>query len=82
MFAAARYPMPVNFLRCSSHQLGIMESIELFRILNILPPHLYIYGIEGKEYDSPFHLSNEVRLSVDLLIAQLVKMIRSPLFRD
>jgi hydrogenase maturation protease len=40
--------IPKTFFHSSTHQFGVAEAVELSRTLNRLPPHLIIYGIEGK----------------------------------
>lgn len=68
---ADRLP-PCDF-RCSSHDLGVTEAVELARVLGRLPPKLTIYGIEGKRFDlggtpSPEVIAAAERLAI--LIAQ------------
>lgn len=52
-------PIPAPILRDSTHTFGVVEAIELSRVLHQLPPHFVIYGIEGKSFDSDSELSPE-----------------------
>ncbi len=56
-------PLPVGFLRTSTHAFGVVEAVELGRALNQLPRRLVIYGIEGKAFDPDTGLSREVALA-------------------
>ncbi len=56
-------PLPAGFLRTSTHAFGVAQAVELGRALNQLPPHLVIYGIEGKSFGSDPGLSREVALA-------------------
>ena len=44
-------PLLPEWLRSSSHFLGIAEAIEMARFFGTLPPHLWICGIEGKQFE-------------------------------
>ena len=63
-FNALEQRLPAEISRHSTHALGIMETIELARIINWLPPSLIFYGIEGKNFQAGFGLSPEVEASV------------------
>jgi hydrogenase maturation protease len=45
----------------STHGLGVAEAVYLAEILNRLPKHLRIYGIEGREFRPGGEISPEVR---------------------
>lgn len=47
-------------LRASSHGLGVPEAVALARQLGRLPPHLVIYGIEGRRFGVGEAMSPEV----------------------
>jgi hydrogenase maturation protease len=47
---ARRELIPQEYFRCSTHAFGVAEAIEMARALNLLPPRLIIYGIEGQTF--------------------------------
>jgi len=42
--------VPAGLFHCSTHALGVAEAVELSRLLGQLPPHLVIYGVEGRRF--------------------------------
>jgi hydrogenase maturation protease len=65
-------PLPRNiFHSCSSHAFGIIEAIEMGKVLNQLPKNLIIYGIEGKSFAMGKGISNEVQQAVETLAEQI-----------
>jgi hydrogenase maturation protease len=52
--------MPKDFLRCSTHALGVAEAIELARALDQLPRRVIVYGIEGVSFEQGAGLSEAV----------------------
>ncbi len=57
-------PLPAEFLRDSTHALGLAEAVELGRSLGRLPPVLVVYGIEGQDFSLGSQLSYPVECSV------------------
>jgi len=53
-------PPTPKFLKFSTHGFSIFEAIELSRVLEQLPTHFVVYGIEGKNFESGVGLSPEV----------------------
>jgi len=47
--ASARQ-IPASFFHYSTHAFSVAEAVEMARVLGELPPHLVIYGIEGKQF--------------------------------
>jgi hydrogenase maturation protease len=63
--AAHREPLPRAWLSpASTHALGLAEAVELARALHQLPPHLLVFGIEGKNFAPGDPLSPEVLRAV------------------
>ncbi len=52
------------FSSCSTHSLGVADSIKLLKALGKLPPSLIIYGIEGKDFSAGKGLTPQVAKSV------------------
>jgi len=57
-------PMPNGLFPCSTHAFGVVEAIELARVLQQLPPRLIVYGIEGMQFDIGRELSEAVLQAV------------------
>jgi len=74
-FDAVKRPLPGGLLRYSSHQLSVVDAIELARALNRLPGELIVYGIEGKHFDAGKGLSAEVERSIPELVERVRREI-------
>jgi hydrogenase maturation protease len=59
-FEVSGRSIPEGVFIVSTHSLGVAESVELARSLNLLPLRLLIYGIEGRRFDHGAGLSPEV----------------------
>jgi len=71
-FDAHDSSLPAQFLgNYSTHSFGIVQAVELARVLNCLPPQIIIYGIEGLCFDADMPLSAEVEAAV-LKTAELI----------
>jgi hydrogenase maturation protease len=64
-------PLPAQVLRCSTHDLGLPEAIELSRRLGMLPSRLVVYGIEGEDFGHGRGLSPSVARAIDLLVCDI-----------
>jgi len=53
-------PVPGSFFHRSTHAINVADAVELARLLGELPPHLVVYGIEGKGFEAGVGLSPEV----------------------
>ena len=70
-FDAHTQPIPVKFFHYSTHAFGIAEAIELSRTFNQLPPHLIVYGIEGKCFEEGTGLSLEVEKAARIVVKRI-----------
>jgi hydrogenase maturation protease len=59
----------------SSHMFSVAEAVETSRALNRLPENLIIFGIEGKTYDLGNTVSEEVKQSVEEVVAEIKKRL-------
>jgi hydrogenase maturation protease len=57
---AIKETIPKRIFRCSSHQLGVAEAVEMARKLNRLPATLKVYGIEVLTVEPGVGLSEPV----------------------
>jgi len=55
----------------SSHGLGVLEAIELGRVLGMLPDRLVVYGIVGRDFQHGQGLSPEVEHAAHIVIGRL-----------
>jgi hydrogenase maturation protease len=72
-FDARAGPLPSRFFHYSTHAFSVAEAVELARALNELPPHLIVYGIEGKNYAAGEGLTPEVEQAARAVIPQVLQ---------
>ena len=68
--------LPDPFLNYSTHAFSVAEAVEMARALDQLPPHLIVYGIEGKDFAAGEGLSVEVEAGARKAVEQILKEIR------
>ena len=73
--AAARGPRTLR--ACSTHGLGLAESLELARALGTLPSPCVLYAIEGTSFELGAPLSDAVRGQIDALCARIAAEIEA-----
>jgi len=64
-FHPSRQPLPTELFPFSSHAFGLVQAIEISRVLNELPRQMIIYGIEGENFEMGTELSPAVQESLD-----------------
>lgn len=69
--------LPTKFFNYSSHAFSLTEAVKVGRELNQLPSQLIIYGIEGKNFEQGFGLSNEVEDVVEIVIQKIREEVES-----
>jgi hydrogenase maturation protease len=65
-------PIPTGFFHYSTHAFGAAEAIELARALGQLPPHLIVYGIEGKTFEAGLGLSPEIEKAAQEVVERVL----------
>ena len=75
-FDAVEHVVPGSFFRYSTHAFGLAEAVELSRALEMLPPRLVIYGVEGASYASGEGLSGEVAEAAEEVTRRIAEEIR------
>jgi hydrogenase maturation protease len=71
-YNALAAPLPVDtFVACSTHHLGLHETIELARVLDRMPSALCVYGIEGSSFAHGTELSEDVRTGIDRVVEEI-----------
>ncbi len=68
----ARLPLSSDLFHYSSHAFGVAEAIETARALEILPPHLTVYGIEGAMFTAGEPQTRAVAAAIDEVVADIV----------
>ena len=71
-FDAAREPLPAAKFGLSTHGFGLVEAIELARILGQLPPRCIVYAVEARSFELGASLSPELLRAVDEVAARVV----------
>jgi len=72
---ALRQMIPDRFAGPSSHHLGVALAVELARVLDRLPRHLIVYGVEGQCFDFGRALTPVVRAAADRVIGRVIAEI-------
>ena len=62
---ARAHPVSSGLWRGSTHHFGLAEAVELARVLDRLPPRLWIYGIEGRRFEQGSCPSPEVTRAIE-----------------
>jgi len=71
------YPLPRHWFGVSSHQLGVVEAIELGRAMKRLPAKMSFIGIEGSDFGQGEGLTQQVEESLQIA-TQVVKAELQP----
>ena len=76
-FAAGVEPIPAGYFpSTSTHSLGVVESIELARVLRQLPSRLVVYGIEGESFEAGAPLSPKVARAAEEVVRRVLKELK------
>ncbi len=71
---AAQQKIPSEFFNYSTHAFSVAEAVELGRTLDLLPPQLIIYGIEGADFSFGTDLTEPVLKASEELIHELIEL--------
>ncbi len=71
-FEARGQTLPAGLRFSSTHAFGVVEAIELARELDLLPPHLVLYAVEGKQFAVGTELSLEVQRALSKVVDRVV----------
>jgi hydrogenase maturation protease len=66
---------PKQSFRGTTHHYGLPEAIGLAKALNLLPPRVIVYGIEGKRFDVGRRLSPDVETGAEEVVQSIVKEV-------
>lgn len=73
---AVQQTIPSGLFNTSSHNLGVAEAIEMARSLGRLPKQLWIYGIEGKNFQYGETLSPHINRTIEQVVHQITSHIQ------
>jgi hydrogenase maturation protease len=65
--------VPTNFFNYSTHAFSVAEAVEMCRALDVLPPCLVIYGVEGAQFDAGAALSPQVESACSQVVGRIVE---------
>jgi hydrogenase maturation protease len=68
---AATDVVPAHYIHASSHAFGVVQAVEMARILHSLPHVLLVYGVEGKQFDVGPGLTDPVLRSMPDLLTSI-----------
>jgi hydrogenase maturation protease len=71
-FDASNEAVPARVFRSSTHAFGVGEAIELARALGKLPERVFVYGIEGGEFQSGEGLTAPVDAAVERAVTAVL----------
>lgn len=63
--------LPAQLALTSSHLFGVVQAVELARVMGWLPPQLIVCGIEGRRYAHGSALTADVQRAVEAVAAHL-----------
>jgi hydrogenase maturation protease len=66
-------PLTARRFRSSTHAFGLADTVELARVLDRLPPKLYVYAIEGIRFDHGGTPSPEVSEAIERLAQEIAR---------
>jgi hydrogenase maturation protease len=72
---AHKEPLKTGLFHSSTHAFGVLEAIELSRVLDKLPEELIVFGIEGGHFGEGVDLSGEVKTAAERVIAQILREV-------
>lgn len=75
-FDAVQEPLPGWLCEVSTHHVGLVQAVELARVMNRLPPRLVLYGIEGRIFEIGGELSIEVQNAVPEVVERVIEELR------
>jgi len=76
-FEAQTTTLPGKFFHYSTHAFSVAEAIELARALGQLPPHLVVYGIEGRNFSAGVGLSPEIDNAAAEVLSRLLREVEN-----
>lgn len=70
-------PLESSWFSLSTHAFGLLDAIALGRALKQFPENMWIYGIEGKRFETGAEPSPEVRSAIGAVARRVVADIQA-----
>ncbi len=70
-FEANKQTIPSRFFSYSTHDFSVAEAIEMARALGELPKEVFVFGIEGRQFEHGNELCSEVKDSVNKVASMI-----------
>ncbi|GIK74790.1 MAG: peptidase M52 [Chloroflexota bacterium] len=74
-FDLSRESLPGSLSFCSSHAFDLAALLNLARTLNRLPPQVWVFGVEGREFAHGQAVSAAVQQGVDKCVAAILDLL-------
>jgi hydrogenase maturation protease len=74
-FDVTHRPLPAATFRDSTHAFSLVEAIELSRALNQLPNELFVYGVEGQDFQAGTNLSPAMDLAIRNVVENVLREV-------
>ena len=71
-YEAHENELPQNLFRHSTHQFGVVEAVEMARVLGDLPGRLTLIGVEGADYTLGAGVSEAVKCAMDEVVSAVL----------
>jgi len=71
-------PVAPELFPRSTHAVGVAETLELARTLDVLPPKVIVYGIEAADMEMGHPLSSHVSHAVNEVVQLVLREIEAP----
>jgi len=78
-FDAHKQPLPAQLSFQSTHAFGVVEAIELARVLEQLPPILIVYAIEGENFSAGIGLTSKVKRATQKVVEYVCSEVQNAL---
>jgi hydrogenase maturation protease len=69
---ATTQPVPAYFRHRSTHAVGVVDAVEVARVMGRLPDRVVLYGVEGKAYEAGAALSPEVEAALPRVVEAVI----------
>ena len=63
--------LPAHWRSASTHSFGVVEAVELARVLGRLPKHLVLVGVVGRDFTLGARISELVSAAVDAVVDRI-----------
>lgn len=76
-FDLSQESLPVSLSFCSSHAFDLTALLDLARTLDRLPPHVWVFGVEGHEFAHGQAVSAAVQHGVNRCVTAILDLLHT-----